>query len=189
MKLDLKSARVYLVKPYIFICLHLVVISFSAQGVSTSNICRENYIEENINNADVILAGIVKKIEQKYSDEKYVALVEIHRIIKGRKKTYELFNLRMFHSRSEQERKKTRRRTVNGNKILIHNFGNKEICESDVKPNDVRVFLLSEENGKLFVNSSLIQPTSREQRDLNSLFDSQLTDRCKWYSTPCRWYI
>lgn len=179
MKLDFKAVKVYRVKPYIFISLHLVVLFFSAQDVSTSNVCRENYIEENINKADVILAGIVKKIEQKYSDEKYVALVEIHRIIKGRKTTYELFNLRMFHSRSEQERKKTKRRTVNGNKILIHNFGNKEICESDVKPNDVRIFLLSEENGKLFVNSSLIQPTSKGQRNLNSLFDSQLTDRCK----------
>lgn len=52
---------------------------------------------------------------------------------------------------------------INGNLIYVRNFGSGSICESDVKPNDVRVFLLKVERSlyddepHLSLNSSLIR--------------------------------
>jgi hypothetical protein len=187
--MNLESKRVIWYKPDVFICFNLILL-FLILSVHSSNICKESYIEDNINSADVVLAGAVTNIERS-QDEKFVALVEIHRIIKGRKEIYDLFDLKLELNESKQgpEKKKFKRRTVNGNKIFIYNFGNKQICDSSVKPKDVRIFLLSIQNEQLFLNSSLIQPISKELRNLNSMFESQFSERCKLTLKQCNHFI
>lgn len=61
--------------------------------------------------------------------------------------------------------KSKRNKVVNGNLLYVRNFGSPSICESDVKPNDVRVFLLKleqlddhdETSYYLSLNSSVVR--------------------------------
>lgn len=161
------------------VCLALLFLS---SGTS-SKVCREKYVDENIANADIILSGTVRKVERNYSSDLYGALIEIHRIVKGREKVYDLFDLKIDDEDNHlrlKTKKNIKRVTVNGNTIFVLNFGSPNICESNVKPHDVRIFMLRIDSSKqLFLNSSIIQPISKELRNLNSLFENQFTDRCK----------
>ena len=172
----------------------LVILIFNSSIIACSKVCREKYIDENIASADIILAGTVRKLDRNYSMNLYGALIEINRIIKGRQIVYDLFDLNFNSSHDDTETtsllvrhksghnkntKKKRLVTVTGNTIAAYNFGTQEICESNVKPHDVRIFLLKIDAGKqLHLSSSIIQPISKELRNLNSLFENQFTDRC-----------
>jgi len=168
----------------IFDILPIIIFSLLLlSSVASSKICREKYVDENIANADAILAGAVKKIEPSHSGGFYGARIEIYRIVKGREKIFNLLNLTIDDDDSQlrlKKRKNPKRLIINGHVINVNNFGSRNICESDVKPNDVRIFLLTiDSNKQLFLNSSVIQPISKELRNLNSLFENQFTDRCK----------
>lgn len=168
----------------------IIVTLFFISNVDTTKLCREDYIDQNIQKADIILVGTVQKLEHNYTSNLYGALIEIHRIIKGRLQIYEMFNLKLEYMENKQTRlrlksgnssgQKAKRLTVNGNTLIVYNFGSSEICASDVKPNDAGVFLLKiDEQKKLKLSSSIIQPISKELRNLNSLYENQYTDRCK----------
>ena len=170
----------------------ILVALFFVSKVNTSKVCRENYIDQNFEKADIILVGTVQKLEHNYYSNSYGALIEIHRIIKGRLQIYDLLNLKLEYMENKRARlrlksgnssnKKTKRLTVNGNTLIVYNFGSAEICASDVKPNDVGVFLLNiDERRKLKLSSSVIHPISKELRNLNSLYENQYTDRCKFF--------
>ena len=167
------------------VCVILILISLFRLEHGFK-ICKEKYIEQNIESADVILVGTVRQIERNYSSDLYGASIEIHRIIKGRAQVYELFNMNFNDNTNQNKRLKLKskkehfkRFTVTGNSIFAYNFGATDICESNVKPNDVRIFLFGiDDSKKLYLNSSVIQPISKELRNLNSLYENQFTDRC-----------
>lgn len=154
-------------------------------SIKASKVCKENYIDVNIAKADVILAGTVKKLDRNYSNELYAAQIEIHRIMKGRARVYDLLNLEFTpdenkHLRLKSNQIKKKRITFSGDTIQVYNFGSPDICESNVKPHDVGIFLVTiDENEKFILSSSVVPPVSKELRNLHSLFENQFTDRCK----------
>ena len=76
--------------------------------------------------------------------------------------------------------KRTNRQSINGQIIFIYNFGDKRICDSLVRPHDVRIFMLSVDNyQRLHLNSSLIQPTLKQLRDLNIVSENEKTYNLK----------
>ena len=161
---------------------------FLAASVKSSQLCRDDYIGDNIERADIILAGTVRNLNRNFSSEKYGAMLEIHRIIKGRVLIYDIFNLKMEYIENRRLRlkssnpQKQKRLTVNGNTLFVHNFGDSKFCQSDVKPHDVRIFLLTVDDEKqLHLSSSVIQPISKDLRNLNSLYENQFTDRCNYF--------
>lgn len=60
----------------------LIVVSTFLSNVNAS-ICREKTLDENIKNADVIITGLVRRLERNYSESTYSAFIQIHRILKG----------------------------------------------------------------------------------------------------------
>lgn len=150
------------------------------------NVCKENPIELNIENADVIIAGTVRKLNKNYSDSIYGAYVQIHRVIKGHNQVYDIFNLKIENRNDPIERanrnlaKRTNKLTINGNILFINNFGSGFICESNVKPHDVRIFLLSIDKHKnLYLNSSLIQPILAKAKNLNTYIENEYYEDTK----------
>lgn len=55
---------------------------------SNADFCLEKPLEENIKNADVILTGLVRRLERNYSEQSYSAYIQIHRILKGTSKHF-----------------------------------------------------------------------------------------------------
>jgi len=140
-------------------------------------LCVERPIELNVENADIILTGTVRKIERNYSEYQYAAYIEIHRIIKGHHQINELFNMNMENIEIRNSlSKRTNRQSINGQIIFIYNFGDRSICDSVVKPHDVRIFMLSIDSfQRLYLNSSLIQPTLKKLRNLNIISQNEQT--------------
>lgn len=166
--------------------------------------CKERAIEQNVENADVIFVGTVRKIDRNYSHHIYDAFVQIHRIIKGHPQIYELVSSNYEYAKyiSDNERSLTSSEallfrnvtkraatkfTVNGHVVTITNFGNKQICDSHVTPNDIRVFMLTLESNphqqqhhhhqyyakRLVLNSSVIHTRLNSLTNLNSFIESE----------------
>jgi hypothetical protein len=143
--------------------------------------CKEKPIEESIQKADIILAGIVRKLIRNYSSELYSAQIQIHRIIKGHSLVYELFNALSYNYNIREEHKlslmksfdkRTLKLVLNGQTIHVNNFGSPLICDSDVRPHDVRVFLLVvDKKMNVYLNSSILRPQLSRTRSLNALID------------------
>lgn len=55
---------------------------------SNAHFCLEKPLEENIKNSDVILTGLVRRLERNYSEQGYSAYIQIHRILKGKSKNF-----------------------------------------------------------------------------------------------------
>ena len=168
---------------FTFLVVCLVVLIDSKCSLA----CKEKPLEQNIENADVIFAGTVRKLERNYSSVHYSALIEIHRIIKGYHLVYDIVYANIDSQRlfvDGQNRPILARRTsanklvINGHVIYVNNFGSNAICESKVKPNDVRIFLLSmDKQRKLYLNSSLVQPTLTKLRNLNAIVEGSPSSR------------
>ena len=146
--------------------------------------CKEKPIEQNIDNADVIISGTVRKLERNYSFNLYSALVEVHRIFKGHQQVNDLLSFNLENSLAKDIQRNLTKRTskfiINGHLLNLYNFGSIEICESNVRPHDVRIFLLTISRQKrLTLNSSLIIPTLTSLRNLNTLIENQNDSRCK----------
>ena len=163
--------------------------------------CKEKPIEQNVENADVIFVGTVRKIDRNYSHHIYDAFVQIHRIIKGHPQIYELVSSNYEYAKyiADNERSLTSSEallfrnvtkraatkfTVNGHVVTITNFGSKQICDSHVTPNDIRVFMLTLESNphqqhhqyyakRLVLNSSLIHTKLNSPTNLNSFIESE----------------
>ena len=157
-------------------CKVLILFTLIAE-LSGQELCVERPIELNVENADVILTGTVRKIERNYSDHQYAAYIEIHRIIKGHHQINEIFNMNSENIEIQRSlSKRTNRQSINGQIIFIYNFGDKLICDAIVKPHDVRIFMLSVDSfQRLYLNSSLIQPTLKKLRNLNIVSQNEHT--------------
>lgn len=92
---------------------------------------------------------------------------------------------------SKYKSKRTNKLLINGNLLFVRNFGSESICESHVKPNDVRVFLMRFERGlfddepRVFLNSSLIRVETSSFRyairDGESSHHNKDFAKCKLY--------
>ena len=148
-----------------------------------------------------IFVGTVRKIDRNYSHHIYDAFVQIHRIIKGHPQIYELVSSNYEYAKyiADNERSLTSSEallfrnvtkraatkfTVNGHVVTITNFGSKQICDSHVTPNDIRVFMLTLESNphqqhhqyyakRLVLNSSLIHTKLNSPTNLNSFIESE----------------
>ena len=139
--------------------------------------CKEKPIELNVENAEIILTGTVRKLERNYSQMQYGAYIEVHRIIKGHIQIYELFNLNFNENEMQKNlTKRTSKQSIYGHILFINNFGDPRICDSIVKPHDVRIFMLGiDSNQRLYLNSSLVQPTLTKIRNLNIVSENEHT--------------
>ena len=142
--------------------------------------CKEKPIELNVENADVILTGTVRKIERNYSQQQYGAYIEIHRIIKGHDQIYEIYNMNYENAFSIEMQKnlskRTNRNSINGHVIFVYNFGNLQICEAVVSPHDVGIYLLSiDAQNRLYLNSSVIKPILTKVNNLNVISANENT--------------
>lgn len=164
--------------------------------------CLENPIQQNIENADVILVGGVRQIERNHSNGMFDSLVQIHRIIKGHHLIYELLSLNYESARrdepnhrnhphlvkklsqvnvTQRERRSINKFTINGQHLTVHNMGNKKICDASAKPNDVRIFLLGYDAATrhLVLNSSLIKAELNKMINLNAFIENENYDEVK----------
>jgi hypothetical protein len=146
-------------------------------NVYENNKCRESRpAEESFLAAHIIVTGTVRKIERNYSQATYAASVQIHRILKGYELVYDLLNINtaaaaeassssnsnLFHLAEKRDKLLAKRTSkfasINGNFMLVRNFGSAAFCDSHVKPNDVRIFLLKVNSRKeIYLASSLIR--------------------------------
>lgn len=163
--------------------------------------CRERPIEENFLQADIIITGTVKSLERNASRSHkhmtpYSAQIQIHRIIKGYDLVFKLLNINVeqlsaveqANKRNKLFAKRTSKLSMNGNLVTVRNFGEKSICESNVKPHDVRIFPLRvdvKNNNQLYLSSSLIKVKSGNVK--NGLTDDNVRDntKCKSYFKNC----
>ncbi|CAF0717274.1 unnamed protein product [Brachionus calyciflorus] len=127
--------------------------------VKTLKICRESSIEENVVKSDVIISGIVRKLERDYSKQTYGAYIQIHRVIKGNAFISDNFNVSF--EKIDYKTKRTHRASLPSGLLNVRNFGSEKICDSNVKPNDIRIFLLrfDQKQKNLLLNSSVIKIT------------------------------
>lgn len=175
---NFNSCRIFKTLIILFI-IHQIVLFENIHAASKKN-CRERPIEVNIENADIILAGTVRKIERNYSQSTYAAYIQIHRIIKGHSQVYEILNMNydsffdinggILNNHKNLVKKNQSKNVINGKILYVSKFGSKEICESSVKPHDVRIFLLGVDSHKsIYLNSSLIQPRLMRAKPKNSI--------------------
>ncbi|RWS02106.1 agrin-like protein [Dinothrombium tinctorium] len=100
-------------------------------------VCRKetqsaNRLRSRIVQAQFIFTGTVSRIYKSYS-RVYRAIVKIKRIMKGE-------------------------RRLTDSHVIIDGFGNPQLCKSEVKEKDTRIFLVNRDsNGRLTLNSSLIR--------------------------------
>lgn len=191
-----------------YVCRILVSVLLMSLWGSSNNfvvecgnvLCREKPLEQNIHNADVIITGMVRKLERLYSESIYGAYVQIHRILKGFDQMNDFLRQTSAtiddssNSREKFSNKFLAKRTnkmslINGNVLFVKNFGSSSICESHVKPNDVRVFLLklvseNKDERSIYLNSSLVKIEANSLRNSasNGKNDEELKDymKCKF---------
>lgn len=166
----------------ILILLIIIIVINISLVVPVSQACKEKPIELNVDNADIILAGTVRKLERNYSLTQYGAYVEVHRVIKGNHLIYDVYNTVYENPYQIEMQKNLSKRThrqqnsISGQIIFVYNFGDTNICSSKVSPHDVRIFLLSVDTYKrLYLNSSLIEPTLTKARNLNTISENEIT--------------
>ena len=167
-----------IIKVIVFLAIFVVEIQ------CTSKTCKEKPIEQNIENADVILVGTVRKLERNYSFNLYVALIEVQRIFKGHQQINDLLSFNLENSLVKDIQRNLTKRTnkfaVNKHFLQIYNLGSNEICESNVRPHEVRIFLLNVSKQKrLNLNSSLIPTTLTTLRNLNTLIDNKNSENAR----------
>lgn len=166
--------------------------------------CIEKPIEQNIKNADVILSAsvlsIIPKLDMSDADQTYSASIRVNSVIKGHGILNEIITLSKSSSllmRSYMNEVSTQRYsledhrlttnrllTLNGNIFHVNNFGSTHICDSNVKLNDIRVFLLTVDQMKnLYLNSSLIHPTLERFKNSNIFAKNVNFDviKCKYF--------
>lgn len=173
-----KLRRIFLV--FLFVLFNL----FNRIWTQDQRNCKESPLEVNIDQADVIIAGTVRKLERNYSKETYAAYVQIHRVIKGQNLLIDFLNIKLDNNLVDSNAntklliKRTNKIVVNGNLVHVKNFGSKIICESNVKPNDVRIFLLEMDsnNRMLYLKSSLIKTTLAKSKSNDLASDPKNTN-------------
>ena len=131
----------------ILLYLSLVLNVFSCQK------CKRTSMEDDIKNSDIIITGMVQELETTKHENKYGALVSIHRVIK--RQDIMIFNESINRSLVEKSFKNS---SSNLQAIYINNFGNSLVCDSDVNINDVGVFLLKVDAfNRVYLSSSLVR--------------------------------
>jgi hypothetical protein len=177
-----------------------ISLNFNNKILVKSSSCIKDFnnrrtIEASIEQADVIIAGQVRRVDS-YSPENhtlfntsYGAFIQINRIIKGQTLLYDILNRvnskklkskkREFDSilnknNTKQSLKRTKKYSIIGNMVYVKNFGNLSICVSRVEQNDFRIFLLSYDSSKksLMLDSSLVESISKS--NVNKLNEYQI---------------
>lgn len=166
---------------YLFIAVFFIICTL-LQATSQTN-CIEKLLELRVENADVISSGVIRKIDRNHSDRTYEALVELNHVTKGAAILNSHFNM-SFDKKDLMLTKSINEADTWKNLVIIKNFGS-SICESNVKPGDVRIFFLkSDLNSKeMTINSSLIQITPVKTQNfeiISSNFNLNFT-KCKVY--------
>lgn len=174
--------------------------------------CIEKPIEQNIRNADVILSGSVlninTKVDMSDTDQTYSASIRVNSVIKGHSILNEIITLSKSanmlmksyihdvstqqHSLVDHHLTTNRLLTLNGNILHVNNFGSTRICDSQVKLNDIRVFLLSvDQMRNLYLNSSLIHPTVERFKNSNIFAKNVNFDviKCKNFNLKFHFYF
>ena len=176
--------------------------------------CKEKAIELNLAQADIVIAGVVRRLEPRHilTDKPYGAYIQIHRVIKGHIPLYDLLSakwpneqqIKAVNDESDvvsdismqvanrssggSELKRMKKFSAIGSTVFVRNMGSALICNSKVKVNDYRVFLLRFDSDRqhLYLNSSVIQanlsPSSRlksSQYQLEDIFQEE--PKCKYY--------
>ena len=77
---------------------HLIILVIFSAIIGLTKQCRESPLDENIRNADVIVTGMVRRLERNYSGNSYGAHIQIHRILKGTNRLIEFKGLLNNHS-------------------------------------------------------------------------------------------
>ncbi|RNA43443.1 hypothetical protein BpHYR1_039739 [Brachionus plicatilis] len=137
---------------------YLVVFVLSViYRIESLKTCIEKPIELRVENAEVICSGIVRKVDWNHSDQTYGAFVQLNNIVKGASLLNDHLNISLDNKDSMRTKPIDKADTWK-NLVYIKDFGSK-ICESDVRTNDVRIFLVKFDAKKkhLVLNSSLIR--------------------------------
>lgn len=139
----------------IFANLVIIFILSTSLGVVSPTKCIEKPIELRVENADVILSGVVRKIDWNNSEKAYSAFVQPYHIIKGASLVNYTNNISLISENLTWSSTKT---DIWKDLFKVKNFGS-EICDSNVKLGDIRVFLLKFDSisKELALNSSLIR--------------------------------
>lgn len=135
--------------------------------------CKENTIIKNVENADVIIAGVVKDVVTNEIDHMYGSYIKINRIIKGHNFINEILNIK-FERKKKLLKKSLHSILYNNNNqinqnelanssyLYVRNFGHENICVSNININEAGIFLLRINYKKeLFLNSSIIHIVNR----------------------------
>lgn len=134
----------------------VVILIFSIYfGAVFATKCTEKPMELRMVNADVIFSGVVRKIDWNNSEKVYSAFVQPYHLIKGTS----LINFTNSMSlRSENLTWSSTKTDIWKDLVNIKNFGS-DMCDSNVRPGDVRIFLLKFDSisKELTLNSSLIR--------------------------------
>jgi hypothetical protein len=128
--------------------------------------CKENTIIKNVENADVIIAGVVKDVVLNEMDHILGSYIKINRIIKGHNYINEILNIK-FDKKKRLIKKSlhnilynnhiNQKDSNNSSYLYVRNYGHENICNSQLKINEVGIFLLRINYKKeLFLNSSII---------------------------------
>lgn len=127
--------------------LFFVTVCVAATTAYRRSVCQESTtLKDREKLAVVIISGTVERIYRTGPDktEDYSGMVDIKKVIKCKEDT------------------------IASKSVIVMGFGNKGMCNSDVKERDTRIFLLSVVNTNYFrLNSSLIR-INRDNLDMVS---------------------
>lgn len=123
----------------------LITFAFCVSSAYKRRVCRETIkIQDREEMADVIFTGTVRRIYRQGLDKSrtYNAVVQLKNVLKCKMDT------------------------IFENFIIVSGFGNKQMCDSDIKERDTRIFLVGNVDINYFkLNSSLLRVSS-ENLDL-----------------------
>jgi hypothetical protein len=160
------------------------IVIINCDNTKNETLCLENEGKVNIYNADLIISGIVRRLDRNYASLTYGAFIQIHRILKGHQLATKLISKmkekKEIHNNDDDYSHNTN--LLNGHTIFVNNFGSHTICDSNVRPHQIGIFLLKFNylDHTFNLNSSIINIVLPK---LNSLligndFNNQIND-CK----------
>jgi hypothetical protein len=142
--------------------------------------CKENTIIKNVDNADIIIAGVVKNVVTNRIDPMYGSYIKINRIIKGHNYINEILNIKFnkiklikksLHNSLYNDNQND---LINSSFLFVKNFGHESICVSHLNVNEAGIFLLRINKKKeLFLNSSIIKIIYRKNDQQITLRDGK----------------